>query len=71
MRRSGTVFAWDDIDWYETIYDRHGRTIVDGNVWAGDTECWGGVTDFVVKKVVTTPDGFRGFGRSGCKNMLP
>jgi len=53
MRRSGTVFAWDDIDWYETIYDRHGRTIVDGNVWAGDTECWGGVTDFVVKKVVT------------------
>ena len=71
IRRAGTVWATDDIDWWETIYDRQEQTIVDGNVWAGDTESWSGVKDTVVKKVVVTSDSFQGFGRSGCRNTLP
>ena len=71
IRRTGTVFAWDDIDWYETIYDRRRHTILDGNVWAGDTEDWGGVSDTMVSKVAASSKGFKEFSRRGCTDILP
>ncbi|MGI4788685.1 MAG: hypothetical protein ACRYFS_07520 [Janthinobacterium lividum] len=71
LRRADFIWASDDMDWWETIYDRREQRIVDGNVWAGDTECWGGVNDTIVKKVVVTSDGFQGFSRNGCRNILP
>ena len=71
IRRAHSVWDYDDIDWWETIYDRRTQTIVDGNVCLGDTESWSGVKDTVVKKVVVTSDSFQGFGRSGCQNTLP
>ena len=71
LRRAGSVWADEDMDWWETIYDRRKQRIVDGNVWLGDTEGWGGVNDAVVKKVAVTSDNFQGFGRNGCRNILP
>lgn len=71
IRRAGSVWPSDDADWWETIYDRQGQTIIDGNVWAGDTEAWGGVKDTTIEHVAATSDSFGGFGRSGCQNTLP
>ena len=71
LRRAGFLWADEDMDWWETIYERREQRIVDGNVWAGDTEAWGGVNDTIVKKVVVTSDSFQGFGRNGCRNILP
>lgn len=71
IRHTDTPFAWDEIDWWETIYDRRGQRILDGNIGFGDTEDWGGVTDQLVKSVAASQAGFPGFARRGCRNLLP